>query len=1315
MRKSLSKKTRQRIHACQRWTQWANRGIASLNSFYGHEHSAIFDPHCIRNAGQQRALDHMQQAYENMSRTTATYDITPAGALDALLANSGIYSDASTIRPYDRLLVAWPASSHPTPIESIMQPSDISSLGCGCEHILRSEASREALRQECNIRQPYSDPTLVGNPKEYSHFLWKMHSCGMIRWSLADGRVHTLGIFFVAKSNGMLRIIFDTRIANFDFVEPPCTALPTASALGKVESKSGKNYMATGDLECAFYNMGLPKAFSERLTLPVITAGQLGLSHVGEQAISSNVLIMPELCIIPMGWSWSLHMCQSVLNNAIEIAGVPAHRTILDGHSACVIEDRNETVAAGYVDNFAVLGPDPVRVQRQRDDIVDVLQNKFHLSCHELSPVSLDGEFVGLAFINGSEWRVKPSRVHRLRMAISHVLDRGFCSGDLMQVLVGHITWTCLLRRESLSFIQSTYVFIHKNIGKVSKIWSSVRKEISAISNLLPLLCSNMSIGWNPYVLASDASLFGIGAGEKRVDFKVIEECGRISEKWRYRAEETIRAREHALDIRDPSVEAQIMARTRGFNEVPPELSDPEGWRIFLASRVRTGPGILELEGVALHSAVKHALRRVDSFCTRQLCLLDNMSLTLAVGKGRSSAKGLTQIMRQISCLLLCSGMRLFPRWFPSERNPTDGASRGTLGFWSNRPARFPTDRPDSFGDSRRPTEHSNKLRPGLAAPGRLLPGNRPRLDEHAGARPNSSSLFQPPFRGGVWSRGGAESPIRSDPLHPRPCCTSPYKNDTIMSSFAGLEQIKTTRSETATSSSFSFRSGGGPHSGRQSCHGGVGGASFCVIHETSGNNEINAQLISGASGVGDGFLGNNSQRLLPRDSREDRSNGRIDNDFRNVPVRHFDGLENISPTGPLTVGLLYERDSNSFPIRLHAPSSYQRFKPLVRPASWWSLPRPPFSTQEHNRSAASRKVGLASLLEEVWKGEPIARRIAQSTHSSHNIRATGGSPVSQASVRRKIARSPLSAPARATTSVSSQTQSQIANCAKKAGSSLSAPTDTQIRRRLQRIFQDARRSSRRNSRAVVLDIFSGSDRLSKQLRRLGWGVISIDIKKGPHFDVTNPTVKSVLLGWISSRAVVTAWLGTPCSSFSRARHGPPGSSWQAIRSAEHLWGIPNLEGSDKGKLKAGNKLMRVSSQIMQRCYDMHIPVFLENPHTSFLWQMPLIKKFVSMPEANFRVSDACQYNARWRKRTGILALHAYHDSNLCQLCRGTGGLCSRSNKPHITLTGKDPASGLLWTRIAEPYPHKFCNMYARHIDTNIVRRRMHTYHGLIS
>lgn len=108
-----------------------------------------------------------------------------------------------------------------------------------------------------------------------------------------------------------------------------------------------------------------------------------------------------------------------------------------------------------------------------------------------------------------------------------------------------------------------------------------------------------------------------------------------------------------------------------------------EGARSTLAGRrsisLEATGGMPVLEGRATLHAIKHVLGRQSGFSKRHLVLSDYMSAIGAIGKGRGKTFGLRHVTQQIGALLLGSGSSVNLRWIPSEMNPADGPSRGSL------------------------------------------------------------------------------------------------------------------------------------------------------------------------------------------------------------------------------------------------------------------------------------------------------------------------------------------------------------------------------------------------------------------------------------------------------------------------------------------------------------------------------------------------------------------------------------------------------------------------------------------------------------
>ena len=85
--------------------------------------------------------------------------------------------------------------------------------------LLRDPDDALRLRAELGVRQPYSDPALVGSGSWYGEFLRQLAGAGLVDYG--GLKEATVGLFFVFKKVKTQRIIFDTRLANTNFRDPP--------------------------------------------------------------------------------------------------------------------------------------------------------------------------------------------------------------------------------------------------------------------------------------------------------------------------------------------------------------------------------------------------------------------------------------------------------------------------------------------------------------------------------------------------------------------------------------------------------------------------------------------------------------------------------------------------------------------------------------------------------------------------------------------------------------------------------------------------------------------------------------------------------------------------------------------------------------------------------------------------------------------------------------------------------------------------------------------------------------------------------------
>lgn len=178
--------------------------------------------------------------------------------------------------------------------------------------------------------------------------------------------------------------------------------------------------------------------------------------------------------------------------------------------------------------------------------------------------------------------RPTPRRLWRLRLGIRAVLRRGTATGEDLQRIVGHAVFVGLCKRESLSIFASCYRFA-KRFEKCppAPLWCSVRKELDLWERVSPLLWTDLASQWSSGVVTVDASPWGLGAVRAEADPARVRECGRESERWRFRLPTPApSARRRALgalvdSLEEGSFEAAAQASGAGI-EAEEDL--PDAW-----------------------------------------------------------------------------------------------------------------------------------------------------------------------------------------------------------------------------------------------------------------------------------------------------------------------------------------------------------------------------------------------------------------------------------------------------------------------------------------------------------------------------------------------------------------------------------------------------------------------------------------------------------------------------------------------------------------------------------------------------------------
>ncbi len=216
----------------------------------------------------------------------------------------------------------------------------------------------------------------------------------------------------------------------------------------------------------------------------------------------------------------------------------------------------------------------------------------------------------------------------------------------------------------------------------------------------------------------------------------------------------------------------------------------------------------------------------------------------------------------------------------------------------------------------------------------------------------------------------------------------------------------------------------------------------------------------------------------------------------------------------------------------------------------------------------------------------------------------------------------------------------------------------------------------------VVLELFAGSCRWSRCVGQLGYYVLSVDMRFGVTNDLCKRGLQNLVLGWVQAGKIAFVLAAFPCPSFSKARNRPGGRP--ALRDSVHLTGLPGLRPCDQRKVLRGNECLYFCCRLAWACILRLVPLILENPWTSWAWQLARCSWF--------GIHTCASSAPPWRKSTGFLSLFC-ETVAIERTC--TGKLCSVSHKPHFQLCGTND-DGVFWTHIIEACPLGLCRRLAR-------------------
>ena len=316
--------------------QRVNDCVDALNYFYGD--SRGFQG--VRpSAAQLTALAHIEHSVFSDSPPSGWTESSKESLSAILGARASLYpedgDDAMRVAPLSPdSVIAWPASAGSAELLACLPETQADLMRGGHAAFARPAEEVEAEIRASGRAGIYWDPRLKNDKEAYADFIKELHSRCMIDLQ-ANSPLHQVGIFVVYKKDGTLRIIVDARRVNQATREPPSTRLGSIAALSELQVGQDETLcFSCQDIAHCFYQLRLPEELRQLFGLRPLSAHDAGVTHTSAGIpVEPSTKLWPVLRVLPMGFSWSVFLCQAAHRNLLE-------KSKLESGLTCEIVDR---------------------------------------------------------------------------------------------------------------------------------------------------------------------------------------------------------------------------------------------------------------------------------------------------------------------------------------------------------------------------------------------------------------------------------------------------------------------------------------------------------------------------------------------------------------------------------------------------------------------------------------------------------------------------------------------------------------------------------------------------------------------------------------------------------------------------------------------------------------------------------------------------------------------------------------------------------------------------------------------------------------
>lgn len=1328
-----SRRSRQRVQKRRLLVSREIETVKCLNHLAGFADESSW-PSSPTNFSQKSALQVVSEAH--FKRPPPPERETPQAALRQLLSkkvSSGYESgDApGQVVAYQRALLSLPRDQQdPVQLSHLLPAKEKEQLEHFADSMLLSDEEMAGVLERGFSRDKYLDPVLEGDQTEYHAFVADLFACKLLDFTIAPKS--QVGVFCVAKKSGKQRLVVDARRTNKLFRSPPSTLLGSADTWTRLEfdEPGAEFFVAQEDVKDFFYRLRIHRPLGEYFALPAIDPVQLrdalGFLPPGvEELLDRHTApIHPFFQVLPMGFSWSFHLAH-MAHVELSARCLPHCGILQDRRPAPILghgRGQHSSALLIYADNNNHIGIEREKLLEEQKNMIGSLHSH-GLETHEVTdPVSL-AESLGIR-INGATGQVgtTAARDWRLDRALEGLaFARPRISGQELEVIVGHMTIRALLHRGLMSILRHAYVFIRRFYHQRHRLWASVALELRIFRGLMALGTANVFAAWDGQPICTDACLSGYAAMESQHSSQEVASLGRYDERWRFRWGDgrKVAPRSQALDTSKvfedpktvlPEVTGEVfgdLELVAGFPEVGHDFMNEKAWHPLWNSHITHKEPVHMIEARSILAAVKHRSRDHHRHRKKILILNDNMSVVLALQKGRCHNYGLLRIIRRISAHALATGQRFHIRWLASELNVADKGSRQ----WESER------RAEDFEKRKAPKRGANffqdrgcACKPEDAKP---FSGGRPKEEEESvtfegegkcrsqgyeqrieAADKVSREEEEESYRKTEEVRAQAESKCRGkdhfgDPLRERATKERILSEAGRILQLRSISQPEHSHRRRARHSHVRLCRRAFPRWGGVSCRRKV---ESCPRVRTARGDQVwptdAAQVQASHEGMAQISAAANtpSHDGVPQELHQWSHDGH--GGAGNVSVQR-NLIFNLCPTRRAAQASTSRcgsacprtqlRRVDSEPNRTRGNIESRNFRrdvdPGRQPRSMAGGALEPVGGSQEQRSRRRRTaVALHS--------PQVPGDLATVCESSRGGRR-GGDPLPESSWRRQPGPpSQTEECGEHSTEGEVGKRQQLQNLQQTRETSTNRESAWQsadgFRRECEKEFSslvphwvsgDPKAGAAEGpelQKKAFLSLFGGAGNPAKQFADLGGLSLLVDLSHSLSNDLSKFSIWNQVFRALHFFDCVGVDL--PCNTWSRARRAPPWSRMpKPLRSADFLFGLPHLETADFLKVQAANRMFFASVRLIRRCLRLGTRGYLENPATSFVWDTPQIQRLLKHPKVQLVTVHMCMYGCQWKKPTKLLLWNCAPVD--LRRCSGKTR-CSRTGRPHLQLSG---------------------------------------------